>query len=58
MNVEHTLRHMARWCLDNLRESEMDEISAKMLDFITEFPDTIERGYSWPEIRDLALRKL
>jgi len=51
---EGTLAHLKNWADWELYDDERDAVIARILEFIAENPDYIERGYSWPEIRERA----
>jgi hypothetical protein len=55
---DYTIRHLDTWLTEQFHdESERDTKRGKILVFVTEYPDLLER-MSWWEILDLAERKL
>lgn len=52
---DFTKKHLEAWldyvCVD---DEQKDALRVKIVAFVKEYPDTIERGYSWPEIRNLV----
>lgn len=55
-NIEQLMGHLARWALATLHDDERDAVVDRIIAFITEHPDVVERGDSWMEIRRLAER--
>jgi hypothetical protein len=54
---DFTKKHLETWldysCVD---EEQKDILREKIMAFISENPDVLDRGYSWPEIRNLVER--
>lgn len=54
---DFTKKHLETWldhvCVD---DEQKDALKDKIVAFVKEYPNTLERGYSWPEIRDIVER--
>lgn len=52
-----TDQHLTTWLNSTVLDDERESVERQMRTFVNDHPDVIER-MSWPEIRNLAERKL
>lgn len=49
-------KHFQTWLDHTCSLDEREQVEMKIRKMVQEYPDLIERNYSWPEIRNLAER--
>jgi len=54
----YTETHFINWVAKTVPEEHQKETIGIILDFLKDYPELIEQGYSWPEIRILAERRI
>lgn len=51
------LAHLQRWIDQAIPGDETEKVESGIVRYVTEYPEVIEMGWSWPEIRSVAERE-
>ncbi len=52
-----TENHLHKWIERTVHESEQHEVHLAIREMVRDYPELVEQGYSWSEIRMLAERR-
>lgn len=51
---EFTHRHLREWVQSTVPADDQEAVEKGIRAMVREYPELIEQGYSWPEIRRMA----